>query len=427
MVQRDSQEKTLGSFTGGLNNVAREDQLSDSQLRKALNVDILPSGKIRRRRGFSSIYEGAGMHSLYATPNFLLLVEQSRLIQMFSDFIPRELYQGPFKEPLRYVEINGEVYLTDGRIGVIVSDSGEIRSFGVELPSGQPVMTPTSSGGLYAGSYQVAVTFLDKYGRESGATSPAIIRIPENGGVNLSNIPQPQDNAVRSIRIYMSDVEGDLLYLRTQVPVGQHSYLLGNIPAKKQLDSLFKAPMPPGEAVAFYNGRLYVAASNTLVFSDALDYGRYHVNDNYYLFASEILFVLPVSKGLFIGTRQGVEFFEGESPASFSRSVVTPISSIEGTGTCVSGVFFASELADTEVATWWGSDGVFYVGLPDGKLLNVKRTELALPDYESGAVAEVHREGVRQLVSVLKNPKANATIAFGDTLEVEIHRNGLQL
>jgi len=409
----------------GLNNIAREDLLEPNQLRKALNVDLLPGGHPRRRQGYTKVLGDGRYHSLFSTPNYLVFVNDGKLCVTKDidhvDEVAEDIHE------LTGVVINDEFYFSDGETTGILSTEGQLRPLGILSPSRQPFVSAASEGGLFEGYYQVAITYLADDGRESGTGRAEFVTVPEGGGITLSQIPQPEQAEVVAVRIYASDPNGDNLYFRTQVPVGQASFELGYLKGKKKLNTQFLQAMPAGDHFCFFNGRLYAAVANAIVMSEPMNFGHYHGIDGYMMMSTPIRGIACVEGGLFVSDQTGVDFIAGARPDDFRRTRVSNEPAQAGTMTMVNGELFNESLAATDVAVWWSQEGHLMVGAPDGTIQRINEADVAIPQYERGAVAEVHREGVKQLVSVMKNPGMRSSSAFEDSATIEVHRNGIEI
>jgi hypothetical protein len=128
--------------------------------------------------------------------------------------------------------------------------------------------------------YQVAVTFRDIRGEESGTGQAAQIAVPEGGGIALSNVPQPLDADVNIVRVYLSPANGDMLYFVRDMPVGMTSATLGAGARGKPLDSQFMEKMPAGSIVRALNGRMFVARGAEMLWSEALGFGLHHLRSH---------------------------------------------------------------------------------------------------------------------------------------------------
>jgi len=422
---KQGREFNFPGWVSGLNNIAREDLLDPRQLRKATNVDLLPGGHPRRRQGYTKVLGDGHYHSLFATPNYLVFVKDGKLC-VTEDIDHVEEVAEDVRE-LTGVVINDEFYFSDGQTTGILSTEGRLRPLGIISPSRQPFVSAASEGGLFEGLYQVAITYLANDGRESGTGQAESVFVPEGGGISLSGIPQPEQSEVVAVRIYASDPNGENLYFRTSVPVGQTSYELGYLKSKKKLNTQFHQAMPAGDHFCFFNGRLYAAVHNTLVMSDPLNFGHYHGTDGYFMMVTAIQGLAPVDEGLFVSDSNRVYFLHGQRPGDFRSTIVHEHAAQHGTMTTVSGEIFRESLASTVIAVWWSTDGHLIAGMPDGTIQRIKEADISAPLYEAGTVAEVRREGVRQLLAVMKNPKQQGALAAKDSVDATVHRNGIEL
>ena len=57
----------FGGWPSGMDNIHADYELDAKTLRRAVNADVLDSGKIRRRKGFSPFLSEPGAHSLWAS------------------------------------------------------------------------------------------------------------------------------------------------------------------------------------------------------------------------------------------------------------------------------------------------------------------------------------------------------------------------
>lgn len=416
----------LTGWPDGVNNTDREDRLGTSALRKGVNVDLLEGGKPRRRAGYERLHAFTSPHSLYSTGEALLFVSQGVLYRFDGLVAPEQIATG-LASFVSYAEVNNEIYLTDGTQNLVLGSDGTVKLLGLAMPLGQPALSANAAGGLYEGRYQVAITYVNDEGMESGTGQAAAIDIPEGGGIALTNIPQSQDQGVVSIRIYASEANGENLYYRTSISPGVTSFNLNVHQPQKLLDSMFKNRLPAGKDICFFNGRVYVGGSKFIHISDPLDYGRYSLLDGYYCLPDNIVALLPVDRGIFVGTDKKVVFLQGDRPDNFTLTTVAQSAMVPDTGTFVDGAFFDQELAGQTLAVWWTAEGVLYLGLESGDVRKIREADLVLPEFESGTVAEVDRQGVKQLLSVLKNPGPDSSLGFGDSIEIEVHKHGITL
>ena len=129
----------------------------------------------------------------------------------------------------------------------------------------------------------------------------------------------------------------------------------------------FKLPLPPGQLIEYFMGRLYVAANDVLYISDPLcDY--FDIRHGYKLFPSRISMLRAVDKGIYASDNQ-VCFLAGDSPEDFLRRVVHDARPIPFTDMQILG----SKIKDNvpgNVAIWTSEEGIC-VGDNSGNVVNL--------------------------------------------------------
>ena len=190
----------LKGWPGGVNNVAAETKLKRTELREAENVDIDKDGTTRRRGGADQVRAATRTHSLFCAPgmDFMLGVENGVLKSYDAALMPTTLRSGLNAGlPLSYVVVDENVYYVNEQTTGKVTFDGVHSTLGVESPSGQPLLAEsTTAGGLHAGTYQVAVTFVTASGEESGSTLASYIDVDTGSGIQLTAVPQPLGSGV---------------------------------------------------------------------------------------------------------------------------------------------------------------------------------------------------------------------------------------
>ena len=176
------------AFPAGLNNVAAETDVPSTALRDAVNVDLTEAGKIRRRRGYVQRIDGSA-HSLFPTASgYLLAVVDGDLVAYDPDWGDKSIRSGVGDRPISFAEIAGSIYWSNGDIIRRVTGALADAPLWPECP-GQPTVAAYASGGLSAGDYQVAITYTDADGRESGSSMAVEVTLTAGQGIQLTNIP----------------------------------------------------------------------------------------------------------------------------------------------------------------------------------------------------------------------------------------------
>lgn len=417
---------------GGLNNQARETSLPGNVLREAENVDIDGQGKVRSRQGYQApVVEClAGGHSLWGDKDlpFGLYVDGGELRLFWPGGQPELLQDGLSPGmPMSYQLVNDKVFWSNGgQHGVVMVHTGECVAWGCEQPTGQPTMQGVPGQGRFqAGSVQVAVTFVDAQGRESGAATAAAVDI-DAGGLRLTDIPQPTSLAVTGVRIYATTENGAALALATQLPVGITTYLLLAPPSGRLLATQHMETLPPGHLLAFGNGRMYSAVENVLFWSESLRYGLCNVAHAHLRFPHRIDLMAFVGAGtdgagLFVAAGERTYWLGGADPSGWRRVLANSYGAVPGTCIVSPGDAWGLE-TKAEVPVWLAGNGQFVAGLPGGSVINVSGDGYITNVAETGAAMYRHVDGVPQIVASLRSPTALRS-AVGDDVVVRVYRH----
>jgi hypothetical protein len=421
-------------FPLGKNTVTKETDLPKGSARELLNVDLSNSGKPSRRRGFTSVYSGAAIHSLHSTKYHTFFCEGSVLKQLNRDFTAASVRTG--LDPsvaLSYAEVDGRIYYANGsQKGVITEEAGHAE-WGVEAPVGQPILSATAAGGLDAGTYQVAITYASALGEESGTGRAALVELASGGGILISNIPQ---SSADSCNIYVSPANGDVLYLAKTVPMGTTSTTVqSTINFSRMLETQFMEQVPAGHIVRYFKGRMWMAVGDLLVFTSALRYGLFDPRHTYFRFPDRISIMQPVENGIYVVAGNKTYFLEGTKPQDMGQTVVYHQGGVEGTGMSVppkalldNDLLSGTEADDSaeDVAYWFSNTGAVF-GFPNGKVKAITEDRMTVSEYGNGATLLREEGDTRQLITALTNKGQGSGFGAVDSASAEVIRNGVVL
>lgn len=171
-----------------------------------------------------------------------------------------------------------------------------------------------------------------------------------------------------------------------QIPVGgaSHAWTCPEY-VGPTTDRTFDDP-PAGHLLAFHDSRILIAQESVVWHSEKLAYGRFDLASNFVRERTRISLLAPVTGGVFIGTAQGVAFYDGKDFKLAVRTVTPCTGAIEGT------LFYAqpetlNPLLDTNftdpLAIWTAPDGI-YVGGPEGFCRNLTKGRLVYPAATRG-------------------------------------------
>jgi hypothetical protein len=155
---------------------------------------------------------------------------------------------------------------------------------------------------------------------------------------------------------------------------------------------------------------------------------RYHLArpaDGIFSFPDEVTLLEPAVDGLYVGGSFGVKFLAFTDPYQVSQiDVLTyppvPRAAMQAPGDRV-GVPHAT------LPLWWCRDGVLYKGGPGGVVESLTRDRLATESFGLGTMALREREGMSQVVSVLRRGGGTSDMMAIDTVVAEVRRNDIIL
>lgn len=437
----------FSGWPAGMVNRGREEALPLSELgqqvalRAAVNVDLDDTGKPQRRPGYRRLSE-TPTHSLWAHPfmPYMLGVQANSLVTLGIDGSSTEVAEltAPPATAMSYAIGPRLVFYSNRHDSGMVWDTGFRRPWATECPNGQPqVEALTAIGGMDAGTYQVAVTFVDDGGRESGATLPVEIDVAADGGIQLTGFPPALTDGPAFVRVYCSAPNGETLFAVGDMPVGVSTYMIGAHTPGALLDKLFLTELPPGQAIAFHGGALHVAVGKYHFWGEPLMQGLTNRTRNYVRYDTDVTMMASAGQakgsGLFVSvaaaagrTAGRTYFLNGPDPKQAQRVIAHPHGAVSGSLSFVDAAKLGLE-ADDDLPTWVTDDGQIVVGLPSGQVLQLHAKTYAGPVFASGAsIAMRERDGLSHLVAVLRGGATNR-MATSDTADAEVWRNGVRV
>lgn len=411
----------IGPWPKGMDNVSPDHAIAKDALRTAVNVDVLDDGTVRRRSGATLRVSGPA-HSawppdgrggaLYAVVDGVLTRYTRNASGVLTGTVLRT---GMGDLRVAYLDLAGDVYYSNGAVtGKVVA--GTHRPWGVERPSGQPALAALTSGALYAGRYQIAVTFVDALGEESGTGPTELVDVVEGGGIALTAVPQPVAPTVTRIRVYVSEANGEVLYQHDDYAVGTTGLTIGRSSSKgKVLDTQFLIPPVPGTLLESFNGRIYVGRSNVIFYTEPLRYGAMR-SSNYLPFEDEVRIIKDGEVGLWVATASRTILLQGSGPENFQPIDKLAYGAAKGTVTTLPGgkLFWMSPQGPV-MANLAG--GIEDLTDDEGDRL----THLAIDDYTSGSAVVRDQDGVRQIIAAMGDG-VNSTLTAQDYFDIEIIR-----
>lgn len=271
--------------------------------------------------------------------------------------------------PLFHIVLNNVVCMACDN-GLFTYDGQNAKRLTIDTPA-RPQANVKSGYSLDQGDYSFAISWLAN-GLESALSEIEKIQLQKESGVQLQ-LPMCLDSSVTHVRIYMTDPGGGELRQAFELPIDTMSV---DIPALPELGRAatfqYLSPMKSGDFLRLWRGRLWVARSNVLYFSEAM---AYHLTDeryNFIQFPQRIRFIEPVDGGIWVGQADHVVFLRGQDMRNMviehkaSRAPVYASSNL-----LHSDMVKSLSQGGNWCAVWLAENG-FVVGTAEGQLVELQ-------------------------------------------------------
>lgn len=405
MTSAAEESVTHENFKGLRNNVGTEN-FALGDLDAATNVDIDDAGDVLLRRGYPAAMIAGASHSLWANGNLCLAVIDGTLTQILPGLAALSLRTGMAARAVSYDSVADRVYYSNGIVTGVVEHSAS-RSWGLEVP--RSLRATAVGGSLPPGKYQFALTYIRTDGQESGASRAGTLELLSSGGLQFDNLPVPSDPDILEKALYVTKADGSTLYYAHTVLAATTSTSY-TTPARgvSALETQHLSPPPPGDIVAYFAGRLYVAAGDTLYPSRPYAYELFDLREAI-RFGGLITLVAPVTDGLFVSAGPRIVFLSGRDPGQFDYRERAQYSAIPGTAYREQASVFDPE-RDDSCAIWATTRGVC-AGFDGGKMLNLTEARYAYPAQQVGAGVVRPWRGTQQFITTLRGTEIPGNIA----------------
>lgn len=425
----EGQLQDLGPWVRGQNNLSEEARLAYESFRASANIDVTDTGGIRRRVGYQRVVNApgarglwsSGHRALYAVARNLYGFDGQTSVLLYTDLHPHN--------SIAYCAIEPNVYLTDGVNGFVLGPVNTPKRWSPPEPACQPTASVLSYGGLPAGRYMVAITHATTNNVESGTSSAAVIDVPDNGGIRLSQFPVPPADAA-NFRIYLSNANGTELFFYGVAASNVVTMDVTARPLGRKLTTMFKSSLPAGQHLGYFQGRLYSASGNLMYWSEPMTYGLTDLSRNYIMLSSSFTMIAGLPEGaggMFVASEHRTLFLRGNNPTQFEQIEAYPYGVVSGTLTYVAASMLGMEGESHSLPVWMSRNGVFCVGMPNGKVAPVNEATFAAAVGNSGASMFRMQRGVPQVVTSMSGAFEANSFAVADTASMTVTRNGIQI
>lgn len=404
------------AITLGVDMLSNETSIPKGAVRKAINVNLDRYGNFSRRTGYTKVVSGAGFHSVRSLlqKGWVVLAQDNELkLINTADYSMSSLYTLDSSDQLDYCEHNGDLYFSNrSTIGFVPYGSSVARALGIPNPDPGPILAATTNGSLRAGTYTVALSYVDDLGRESGLGEYVQVTLPVDGGITASGLPT---HSGWKLRVYITAPDGEVLYLNSEFNAVTTTININTFRELKQTDTAALVPMEPGSFIRPFNGRLYTCQDNVISFSEPLRYGVTNLSTNKITMNDSITIFEPVLGGIYVGAGTKVWFMEGGDPSRFKQKLVSNCRAIPNSSTLVPGEHFNSKVVspDYPVAVWLSTSG-YVAGQADGTVVELQPDRVRIPGNHAGRSTFLLRNGMKQVVTPVNSTSA---VAFGTAVD----------
>lgn len=407
-------------FPKGLNNRDRETALPDGALRVARNLDVTNNGTLRVRDGLRSVLAG-DWHSLYPHPHgtSLLAVKDDVLGLFDGGFTGLVAVSGP----VRYCELNGEVFWTDGDVQGRIDATGALKPWGLNPPP--PIQAlPVLTGGMDAGTYQVTYTALVA-GLESGAPTPEQVGVAQGGGIQVT---MPAGSATFAVYVTTANGESASFAKVAELAGGATAAIAADTPRGKNLESLRAVKPFAADHLCSYKGRIWAATGSTVWFTDTLSPHWLFPENGFFLFDAPVTLLAPVEDGLYIAAGNRTWFLQGAALDQFALRPVAAHGAVSGTGLIAFPyyILLGQGQPPGPACAWLSTDGVFCIGRAGGVINRVTDAQLSLATGLRGITAFWEHDGLRSFL-LATSDDAQVVNAVRDVAVLSVLQQGVVL
>lgn len=389
--------RDIGRWSRGANNMAPKNALPEGFVRHAVNVDPLAGGILAARAGYEKIYDGDAVRGVLALGDKLLIADgidlvevntQTGSVRTVRSIAATGSFVGDVLNSTLYFCTENECLEYDGQT---------VKNWGVPDVFYQPSVA-VGTGGLAAGSYQLAVTYTDQWGREGGTDKPLII--PCAAGTSIT-VTIPTLPSGCTANVYVSALDGSTLYLQaTRSTAGAVVVSTVRDDTATCETILYRAPQPARHVKA-HNGVLLMATSNRVEYTLPMQAHLVDRRKNFFQYPEEIGDVMSDDVTVFVSADKCYALQDVET-SSVKQTTVLEFPAIPGTSV---------KLPDGRVA-WMTRYGQ---AISNGASLElVNRNSFAPSVAESGVAGVVDNNGNQLIVTTTLGKQTGNQVAASD-------------
>lgn len=405
----------VNGWPKGVDNVHTDQELPTDTLRRGVNVDVLDSGKVRRRSGHTLVTSLSGAHSMWSDGARSYFAYADGIHEFFEDGTTALL--GAFvcgANPVSFSPAGDEIVLTCKTARAAIRN-GMLVAWGIDTPVAPAAATATV-GVLPAGTYHIAVTYVDGDGRESGASVLSQLVLTATGGIAITSMPIPTDPTVTAKRLYVSTTDGEVLYRAAELLPADQFAIVSTLPNGAELRTAYMSPPPLGVGLSEFNGRVFIidaADPKTVWFTEAMDYGHVDKRKGFYRFPADVTMIASVDDGVYFAADQ-TYFVLNAGTSEHAQRPVLEAGAVARSATTIP--------QTTDVI--WMSDRGAVVGKNGGVVEILSGNRVSSGGMIDGAAFVRESNSIKQYVVVGSSTQSSALQA-GSYAEAEIIRRSV--
>ena len=394
-------------FTG-MNNRSSEFAVPQGKVQIANNVQFDNDNNVIFPRAGSTVkYQGTNIHSVFNHPVMVLFVENGDLKRVIDNNRAQVIKAGIGDTPVYYTVVGDTCYWCNGKQTGKVN-SGRSMEWGVARPPRQPNAIGTDIGGMFAGDYRVAITWIGSDGEEGGTGMGKRVTVAEGGGIYLSNFPTPPAY-VQGLAIYVSSVNGKDMYL-----YGEYRADLADITLTQKINDIplqtqFGFPPAPIDRIMAHYGRIYYPRGNKLYHTATRRYGL-QIANSYWRLDSEIQTVNPLPGMLVVGTKNRIYRIDNiDGDGAVTLDVIKWYGTVKGTE-CLD--------PSANISYVFSAHGFLKINTPTSQvpiIEEISYEDVAMPFFGEGSMTVLEENGLKYLVGAFKMGEPNNMANFAGT------------
>lgn len=422
----------LGPWAKGLNNVKHEEDLDANELAEAENFIFNATGEAETRPGLIKRVDAFIASGLYKVSETIgVFFDAGKLYHLdVMTWEKTELASGfAVGKRTSWVTIGPRIFFTNGsQHGRIHVPTWEVlEGFGTSNPKFMTTLSSLGYGNLHPGRYFIAITYVDSFGQESGASGMSFIELESEGGISVSFSDTPD----KIVRVYMTEAGGDRLELYRVDEInpaeGETSAQITTANFGSPISTLFLDEIPVPDLITAYNGYLFFAVGSMVWSSEAQNYGLYHIDHNEVGTYPENVSVLERGLDGIFAVADKTYAYLGKGPKDFELlDNVFNYPAAKFSGRQVEGKLFSIEgIQGKDVPFWFSSRGAV-IGLPGGTVLPISKGKAEPDRYAVGASGTIEFNGIESVITAVDESSGPSdSIGLQDTFSVRVVNRGI--